>query len=352
MNLALIGLGMVAGTHFKAVSAIGAPVRLAGIMSRDPVRAKEFLSQQGLGDDDGIKIFTTVYDISEDPDIDVVLVCTPPNARVEIVRTLASAGKHILIEKPIERSVEAAREIIEICEAHSVYLGVFLQHRMRSSAQRARQVLASGILGEIALVEITVPWWREQSYYDEPGRGTYARDGGGVLMSQAIHTLDLALDLIGPVTTVQAMARTTRLHSMETEDFVSAGLEFGCGAVGCLVASTASYPGGNEGIIVHGTKGSANLTSGRMELNFHDGTREDYGEDVGTGGSADPMAFTHEWHQAVVEDFLSAIREGSQPAISGREALRVQVLIEALIESSDQGRRLAVPPMEPLWASL
>lgn len=347
MNLALIGLGMVAGTHAKAVSAIGPPVRLAGVMSRDPERAHEFLSHQGLGDDHSIKIFSTVDEVASDPDIDVVLVCTPPNARVKIVRTLASAGKHILIEKPIERNVEAAREIVEICEAKSVYLGVFLQHRMRASTQHARRVLASAALGEIALVEITVPWWREQSYYDEPGRGTYARDGGGVLISQAIHTLDLALDLIGPVMTVQAMARTTRLHNMESEDFVSAGLEFGCGAVGSLFASTASYPGGNEAIVVHGTKGSAKLTSGRLELNFRDGTRENYGEEVGTGGGADPMAFTHEWHQAVVEDFVSAIRDESQPAISGREALRVQVLIETLIQSSDQGCRLAVPPMEP-----
>ncbi len=191
-----------------------------------------------------------------------------------------------------------------------------------------------------------MPWWREQNYYDQPGRGTYARDGGGVLISQAIHTLDLALTFTGPVMRVQAMAATTRLHQMESEDFVTCGLHFASGAVGSVVASTASFPGGAESIVLHGTKGSARLISGRLELMFRDGTTETIGSAAATGGGADPMAFTHAWHQAILEDFAAAITKGRAPACTGREALAVHDLIEAMVQSSRDGRAINLSPSE------
>jgi predicted dehydrogenase len=213
---------------------------------------------------------------------------------------------------------------------------------MRAASLKAAELVASGSLGALGLVEITVPWWRDQSYYDAPGRGTYARDGGGVMISQAIHTIDLALSLAGPVTAVQAMTATTRFHRMEAEDFATAGLRFANGAVGSIVASTASYPGAAETIALHHEQASLTLHSGVLTVRWRDGRQQAFGAAGGTGGGADPMAFTHEWHQAIVEDFADALAEGRPPAASGRAALDAHRLIEAIARSAAEGRIIEV----------
>lgn len=347
MRIALIGLGMVARTHVRAIAALGDKCRIAGVLSTSQDRAQAFLDENWADLPTRPKVYRDVAEIARDPEIDFVVICTPPNARRNLVETLAGAGKHILMEKPIERTLSSARAIVDICETHNVELGIFFQTRMRASAARLRETLDTGMLGEISVVEIAVPWWREQAYYDEPGRGTFARDGGGVLISQAIHTLDLALTFTGPVQRVQAMARTSSLHGMEAEDFVTAGLEFASGAIGSLVASTASFPGQAESIVLHCQKGSATLKAGLLELVFHDGRIEHFGEESGTGGGADPMAFTHEWHQAIIEDFVLALREGRSPTRStGRDGLKVHALIEALIRSSNEERAVAVEVLD------
>ncbi|KPA23209.1 Inositol 2-dehydrogenase [Shimia sp. SK013] len=344
MNIALVGLGMVAATHAKAIRALP-DARLTGVMSRAPEKARQFAIDH-CDPDDQPKVFTSVADLAAASDVDIVAICTPPDARADLVSKLATNGKHILMEKPIERSFRAARDIVNTCEAAKISLGVFLQHRMRESALALKALLDAGSLGKIALVEVSVPWWRPQAYYNEPGRGTYGRDGGGVLISQSIHTLDLMLALLGPVTRVQAMARTTDLHHMEAEDFVSAGLEFASGAVGSLTASTASFPGGAETITVHGTLGSAVLSPGALDISYQDGRRETIGQPVTSGGGADPMAFTHAWHQGIYQDFIDALAEGRAPAVTGRDALAVQLLIDTLVASSRQGRALDLPLSE------
>jgi len=346
MNIALIGLGMVARTHVRAIIAMQDQAKLVGVFARDRTSAAEFVTDACADVTVTPHIYNDISEIASDANVDVVVICTPPNARVEIVEELAKAGKHIIMEKPLERTMEAAQEIVETCEKYNVELGVFFQHRMRQSSIKMQQLMAEHAFGEIALVEIAVPWWREQAYYDEPGRGTYARDGGGVLISQAIHTLDLALSILGPVEKVQAMARSTSLHKMESEDYVSAGLDFASGAVGSLVASTASFPGGVESITVHGSKASAVLKAGVIDVSYQDGTKDSHGEEASSGGGADPMAFTHAWHQSIIEDFLTSVKAGKKPAVTGREALNVQALIEALIQSSNQGRAVSVQPVK------
>lgn len=346
MKTVLIGLGMVARTHVRAIAATERKVILQGVCSRDAGKAAAFA--QDVSSDLGAvpKVYASAQEIAEDPEIDFVIVATPPNARAEIVQTLSKAGKHILLEKPIERTSAAAADIVSCCETAGVKLGIVFQHRMRASSAKLSALLREGALGELAVVEILVPWWREQSYYNEPGRGTYARDGGGVLISQAIHTLDLALTFTGPVHKVQAFARTSALHKMESEDFVSAGLEFASGASGSLVASTASYPGRAESIALHCTKASVKLESGKLDVDWHDGRKESFGEETATGGGADPMAFTHEWHQKIIEGFAEAIANDSIPVASGRETLAVHRLIDALLESSRQERAITLSPAE------
>ena len=228
----------------------------------------------------------TVEEIAADPGIGFAILTTPPNARAEIVGKLAAAGKPILMEKPVERTLAGATRLVELCEAKGVPLGIVLQHRARPVVAELRRVMAE--LGPLVAAEVSVPWWRPQAYYDEPGRGTYARDGGGVLISQAIHTLDLMLTLTGPVVSVNAMVATTGFHRMEAEDFVCAGLRFATGAVGQLFATTASFPGRGETITLHFRRGSVRLEAGVLRIDRQDGTSETIGQAAASGRGGGP----------------------------------------------------------------
>jgi predicted dehydrogenase len=217
-----------------------------------------------------------------------------------------------------------------------------LQHRLRESSVALAALIASGELGELTGASCSMRWWRPQSYYDEPGRGTLARDGGGVLITQAIHALDLLLSLTGLPAQVTALARTSAVHSMECEDTVTAVLSFTKGAVGSIDATTAAYPGFPERIALNFTLGSATLEAGQMQVELLDGRRLSAGTHQATGTGANVMAFDHHAHQAVIADFLQAIRSGNTPAVSGRSALQVHRLIAALTESAQSGRAVSL----------
>jgi len=191
-------------------------------------------------------------------------------------------------------------------------------------------------------VQVSVPWWRPQSYYDQPGRGSYARDGGGVLISQAIHTLDLLVWLVGLPAEVQAMAGTSPAHQMEAEDFVAAGLRFRNGALGSLVATTAAFPGGAESLVLAGARATARLEGGELRLWRRDGSTETVGGPTGGGGGADPMAFPFDWHRDLIADFVAAVEAGRQPLVTGRQALDVHHLIDALVRSSADRRAVSI----------
>ena len=323
MKAALIGLGMVAKTYGDAFRNSG-NVRLSHVFARNSDRRSAFLSDWP---DLGAAAAASIGEIAAS-DADFVILTTPPDARKDIVEALCTAGKPILMEKPVERNLINATALVEHCEAASVPLGIVLQHRARPVVADLRRILPS--FGTLQAVEINIPWWRPQSYYDAPGRGDYARDGGGVLITQAIHTLDLALSLTGPVREVTAMSATTKLHRMESEDFVSAGLIFANGAVGQLFASTASYPGRGETITLHCSAGSARLEAGQLNVDWHDGRTETLGEAAASGAGADPMAFTSDWHRFVIENFAAALQEKRPPLATGRSALEVHRLIDAL----------------------
>ena len=336
MNIALIGLGMVADTHMAAIQASQTGLKLAGVLGRDPDRTATFAQKHTT------RAYHSVDAVAQDEGVDFVILATPPDARQDIVETLAAAGKPILMEKPIERDLQAATRIVEICEAAELPLGVVFQHRARAASQALKAALDAGKLGDIATVDLRVPWWRDQAYYDAPGRGTYARDGGGVMISQAIHTLDLALWLLGPVKSVQALMHRTSLHECEAEDWAGALLEMQNGAVGSLMATTAAFPGEAETVTLQGTRAAAHLSAGVLTLSYFDGRKESFGTAARTGGGADPMAFTHAWHQSVIEDFAQALQCGTSPLAPGRAALAAHAVIDAMTIASKTGQRTEV----------
>jgi len=335
----LIGAGMVAGTHVAACAAAAGKVRLKGVLSKRNESASSLAKAVSLKTDEHIHVYDSVGDVATDADVDFVIITTPPNVREDIITPLAEAGKHILLEKPIGRTAEESRQIVQICQNAGVMLGVVFQHRTRIASRKAKELIDEGSMGKLAVVEINVPWWRDQDYYDESGRGTYARDGGGVLISQAIHTIDLALSLSGPVSSVLAMISTSTFHSMESEDFAVVGIEFTNGAVGSLVASTASFPGKPESITLHFEQASLHLEAGQLHVSLRDGSVETFGEQASTGGGADPMAFTHEWHQDILENFVDALSGKSTSFISGEQAMAAHEFIEATVRSAKSGSK-------------
>ncbi len=335
-NAVLVGLGMVADMHVTAIKHSHAGVRLIGIHARRPDQARAFAART----DPDLRVYERVKDITTDPDVDFVILATPPDARAEYVAALAAARIPVLMEKPIERDSLRAAALVDQYGAADLPLGVVLQHRMRPAALELLARVNSGALGRISTVETRVPWWRGQEYYDAPGRGTYARDGGGVLITQAIHAIDLMLTLCGPAAQVQALTATSPLHRMESEDFAAAAITFASGAVGSLMASTTHFPGGGDEIILNATRASAHLSANQLTIHWQDGRQESFGTAAATGGGADPMAFTHDWHRLVIDDFATALANNRPPAITGRSALGAQFLIDAIVQSSRSGFRV------------
>jgi predicted dehydrogenase len=334
-RVALIGLGLAVGPHVRSLKDLGRRAVVAAGYSRQAARRDAFAAATELtvtGDLDAI---------FADPAIGVVAILTPPASHLELAERACAAGKHILLEKPLEITTARAETLVRAVESAGVAVQVMLQHRFRPSAVRLRQVLAEEGLGRILGVTTRVPLWRPQSYYDVEGRGTRARDGGGVLLSQAIHTIDLMRSLVeplaGPVARVTGFAREGAGHRMETEDIASAALRFGNGAIGTIDATTCAYPGSPERIEIVGSLGTATLAGTGLALRWQDGRSEELAPDNLPGGTgADPMAFSHAAHRAVWEDFLDAIEQGRAPAVTPRDALRTHYLIEAMLLSAAQ----------------
>ena len=332
---------MAVTPHAQSLRDLADRVDVVGAYSRTPERRAAFARKFDF------PLTGNLDALIEDRTIDAALILTPPRTHLPLVERFAGAGKHILLEKPLEADSGRAAAVVACCERARVRLAVVLQHRFRPAARALAQRLRRGDLGDIAGASVHVPWWRPQTYYDEPGRGTLERDGGGVLITQAIHTLDLFLTLTPRLAEVGAFAATSPLHRMETEDIACAALRFENGALGTLFATTASYPGFAERIELIGTRGTAVLAAGKVDLHFHDGKRESIGEEATLGGGADPMAFSNDAHRAVLAEFLDAVEQDRAPMNDGRSALLVHDLIDAILESSRAHAPIAVRHRSP-----
>ncbi len=325
IGMSVIGLGNALQPHARALVDLADRVRVVWAAASSETRLKDVADRYG---------FPTTTDVARaiaDPAVDAVMILTPANAHLPIAEAAFTAGKHVLCEKPLEVSLGRGEQLIAAGRRANRYLGICLQHRFRLGSRRLCEVLNDGALGTIQAATMMVPWWRPQSYYDEPGRGVMTRDGGGVLITQAIHSLDLLRWLLGIDSIEAAHVRTTALHRMETEDYAAALVRLGNGAVGTIIATVAAYPGSPEWLHVIGSQGTARLDGGSLRLEFLDGREEVLADTSGTGNGANVMSFSHEAHKAVLSDFVDAIEHGREPAIPGEEALATQRVIEAIL---------------------
>jgi predicted dehydrogenase len=337
LRIGVIGLGMAVTPHAKSLLDLKDRVEVACAFSPSAVRRQAFAGKFDFPLGERLDV------ILNDKSVGAVMVLTPPNTHLEIVRQCAAAGKHVLLEKPLEVSTARAVELVDACRCAGVTLGVVLQHRFRPAGMKLASMIQNGEIGTIVGCSTVIRVWRPQKYYDEPGRGTKARDGGGVLVTQGIHTLDLMLSLAGPIAEVRGFSTTTAVHRMETEDMACAAVRYANGAYGTIDATTAAYPGFPERIEIIGTEATASLAGTELKVARHDGTTVTVSPDASGGGTgADPMDFPHDYHRNVLTDFVDAVEQGRSPRVSGEEALKVHRLIDALLEAGATGRTVKV----------
>jgi UDP-N-acetyl-2-amino-2-deoxyglucuronate dehydrogenase len=334
LGVGLIGLGMAVKPHVTSLRELEAAgrVRIVGGFSPSPRRRLDFSRQWG------VPVFDRQDQLLAASGLDLVLILTPPGTHLPIAEAVAAAGKHILVEKPVEISVVRGEALASAAEAAGVRCGVCLQHRFRPASLRLKSLLDAGELGQILSASASIRWWRDDAYFKQTGRGMRARDGGGILLTQAIHTMDLLLYLMGPHKDVAGFACTSPLRAIDTEDIAAAAIRFQNGAIGVLDATSVARPGYPERIEIAGTRGSAVLETLQLIVNRAEGAPEIVGSLQSGGGGSDPMAFDHGPHRAVITEMLDAIEQRRDPSNNARSALHVQRLIEALLaDAAAQG---------------
>lgn len=333
-GIGIVGLGMAAAPHLLAIRDLEAAgrARLLGGFSPSAARREAFAARWKA------PAFPTLDALLAAPGLDLVIVLTPPGAHLPVAEQVAKAGRHLLVEKPLELTLARAERLVALAAAAGVTLGVVFQHRFRPGALRLKRAIAGGELGALLSCSASVRWWRDAGYFAQPGRGMKARDGGGVLLTQAIHTLDLLLHLAGPVVRIAGFAQGSGLRAIDTEDVAAAALRFAGGAIGVLDATTVADPGFPERIEIAGTGGSAALVAERLELHAKGRPPEVVEGAMAGGGGADPMAFDHGPHRAMIAEMLDAIAEGRAPSNAGVTGLGVLRVIEGLLDSAGSGR--------------
>ena len=336
LGIGVIGLGMAVKPHAHALLQLAGKAAFIAGFSPSAERRAAFERAFGL------PTVASEQALLEDPRVAVVLVLTPPRTHADVSLRAARAGKHVLLEKPLDVDLPQARALVEGFAQAGRTLGVVFQHRFRRSPMVLRQLLQEQALGKLVSVSTSVRWWRSPAYYAEPGRGLLARDGGGVLLTQAIHTLDLLLHLAGPAASVMARCSASGLRRTDTEDIACAVVSYASGAFGVIDATTVAYPGYPERIEIAGTEGTALLEGDRLLVQRPDHPPLEVTGASGGGGGADPMAFSPEAHRRLIEEFLDAVASEREPLNSGRSALAVHALIDAMLASSAAGAPVAV----------
>ncbi len=330
VHVGLIGGGNITETHARAARAIPG-VEIGAIYGINSEKVCRLCRESGGTPYGDLNAF-----LAHRP-MDLVIIGSPSGLHASQGIEACKRGLHVLTEKPIDISTERADGLIEAAKQSRVKLGVIFQDRLKPHIRQLKAWIDRGILGKPLLVDARVKWYRPPSYYrNSRWRGTLALDGGGALINQAVHTVDLLLWLLGDVVRVQARA-STKLHAIEAEDTAEAILEFASGALGTLTATTAAYPGYPRRVEISGTEGTVILEHDRIiAADLHNAppdTAEINAPDRNQSASS-AVVSDFRGHQAVLEDFIQAVQQGSTPACDGQEGRRSIALIEAIYSAS------------------
>jgi UDP-N-acetyl-2-amino-2-deoxyglucuronate dehydrogenase len=336
MRVGIVGTGAIANLHARAYKNIGYTIRACTNQTKE--KGRKFASEHGA------EFVERYEDLCAHPEVDFVDVCTFPAFRLDVVRACAAHHKPVQVQKPIAIDVKTAREMIDIARNAGIALGVVSQHRFDRASQFLSSALRQNRLGRLLQCDAYVKWHRTDEYYSRAIKGSWATEGGGALINQGIHQVDLLLWFAGPVSTVFAMWQLGAAHTIESEDLVSAVLRYTNGATGVIQASTALWPGYSERIELHGTKGTAIITGDQL-------TAWDVKEDAGgppplasgvKSGASDPMAISVESFERQFVDFGEAMKTGRQPLVSGEEGYQALELVDAIYRSCRSGSAISL----------
>ena len=331
MRVGMIGTGAVSHKHAQAYRNIGYELTVCTDINVEGGRA--FAGQYGC------EFVATYEELCRHPKVDYVDVCTFPDFRLQPVRICAESKKHVQVQKPISTNLQTAREMIDTARSAGILLGVVSQHRFDDATRFLRGALDAGRLGKILQADAYVKWYRSPAYYSRPIKGSWATEGGGALINQAIHQIDILLWLIGSVSEVFGYWQIGALHKIESEDVVTALLKYSSSATGVIQAATAFWPGYTERIEINGTKGTAIISGDKLttwDVENDSGPAAPIDRDVASGAS-DPMAISLAPFERQFLDFGEAIKTGRKPLSSGEDGYRALQLVQSVYKSCREG---------------
>jgi predicted dehydrogenase len=345
LGFGIVGAGNISLIHAQALAEVPG-ARLRAVLARDPAKAEALASRFGAEPcTDPARFFAR-------EDLQVVTICTPSGTHAELGAAAAAAGKHVLVEKPIDVTLEKARALVATCRAHGVRLGVIFQSRFLPAVALVKRAIDRGRLGRLYVADAQVKWFRGKTYYEDARwRGTKALDGGGALINQSIHTVDLLQHLAGPVASVFGMTGRLRHPSIEGEDTAVAVVRFASGALGTIQGTTSIWPGFARKVELHGERGTIVLEGNDVTIWSVEGTGEEEAElerlragaKDASDGSSNPMSLDTAGHRRQIEEFVAALREGRAPAVDGEEGLKALEIVLGVYRSAETGAPVALP---------
>ncbi|HXR75063.1 MAG TPA: Gfo/Idh/MocA family oxidoreductase [Bryobacteraceae bacterium] len=338
MRIGILGTGAIANKHAQAYKNIG--FELAACSNHTESRGREFAERWNC------KFVSDYGELCRYPNLDFIDLCTFPAFRLEPIEICAEIKRHVQVQKPIATNLETARKMVEITRKAGILLSVASQHRFDDSTLFLKRAIPQGRLGKILQADAYVKWYRSEEYYSRPIKGSWKTEGGGALINQAIHQVDVLLYLAGPIGAVHGVWQLGALHRIESEDVVNGLFEYRSGATGVIQAATAFWPGYTERIEIHGTRGSATLSGDQLtawdvrddeEANAADPAP--LAQNVASG-SSDPMAISLTSFERQFEDFADAIRTGRDPVITGEEGYRALEVVLGVYKACRSGQRV------------
>jgi UDP-N-acetyl-2-amino-2-deoxyglucuronate dehydrogenase len=331
MRVGMIGTGAISHKHAQAYANIGYELTVCTDINAESGRA--------FADHYGCQFVPTYEEVCRHPRVDYVDVCTFPDFRLQPIEICAETKKHVQVQKPMSTTLETARKMMDTARAAGIQLSVVSQHRFDDSIQFLRRALDAGRLGRILQADAYVKWYRSAAYYSRPIKGSWATEGGGALINQAIHQVDILLWLAGSVSELFGYWQLGALHKIESEDVVTVLMKYASGATGVIQSSTAFWPGYTERMEIHGTKGTAVISGDKLttwQVENDSGEPAPLDQNVASGAS-DPMAISLAPFERQFLDFGESIRSGRKPVSSGEDGYRALELVLSTYKSCRSG---------------
>ncbi len=341
-GIGIVGCGNISDTHADAISALDS-CDLVAACTRNPERLELFCDKYSIAP------YQSYDEFLSDPSLDIVSICTPSGTHLDYGKKAAEAGKHVIVEKPIEVTLKRGVKLVEACRKNKIKLAVIYQNRFIDSAVKMKKILDEGGIGEIFMASAAVKWFRDQKYYSQSGwRGTFSLDGGGAVINQSIHTIDLLQWMLGDMESIYAYTVNSTHDSIEAEDNAVAAMQFKNGPIGVFQASTSIVPSQERRIEINGVSGTLVLEGNALSQNTGQKRIENTKAQSKSAGASDPLeGLSYKDHLKQYEQIINAITTDGTPVVSGEESLKSLAVVEAIYQSAKKRKPVFIDSLLP-----